>query len=234
MAKPGNGWSSVEKREQDGLLKVRYDTPHGPLFETSKFTVDRTWRVIEFPAKRAEDLPALGGTHGETGEIVVAGGIHPGQLRRFAPDQRAAGLTAALGDPGDDVAPRLHVQDAGRVVIQEKQGFRTLNHQVVHAHGHQIDADGAMVSAGDGDLELGAHAVGGGHQDGIGISRGAQVEQGAKTAEAGGHARTVRGFRQGFDRVDKSRAGVDIDAGLFVTETAYLFLPPRDVLNWRG
>ncbi len=48
----------TEKREGD-LLKERYETPRGPLFQTSKYTVDRTWRVLEFPAKTADDLPAL-------------------------------------------------------------------------------------------------------------------------------------------------------------------------------
>jgi len=46
--------------EQSGdLLRRRYDTPHGPLFEGFKYTIDRTWRRVEFVAKRAEDLPAL-------------------------------------------------------------------------------------------------------------------------------------------------------------------------------
>jgi hypothetical protein len=49
----------VTEQEADGLRKVRYDTPHGPLFEAFKYTADRTWRRIEFAAKRAEDLPAL-------------------------------------------------------------------------------------------------------------------------------------------------------------------------------
>jgi len=48
----------TEKKEGD-LLKRRYETPHGPLFDTNKFTIDRTWRTIEFLAKKPEDLPAL-------------------------------------------------------------------------------------------------------------------------------------------------------------------------------
>ena len=47
-----------EERAGD-LLKRRFDTPYGPLFEVHKFTVDRTWRCVEFLAKKAEDLPAL-------------------------------------------------------------------------------------------------------------------------------------------------------------------------------
>jgi len=41
------------------LLRRRFDTPYGPLFEVHKFTIDRTWRRIEFLAKKPEDLPAL-------------------------------------------------------------------------------------------------------------------------------------------------------------------------------
>ncbi len=48
----------TEKRQGDTKQR-RYETPHGPLFETSKFTVDKTWRVVEFAAKTADDLPGL-------------------------------------------------------------------------------------------------------------------------------------------------------------------------------
>jgi hypothetical protein len=56
------GWAGDVKVSQDregDLLRVRYDTPHGPLFETSRFTSDKTWRKVEFAAKTAGDLPAL-------------------------------------------------------------------------------------------------------------------------------------------------------------------------------
>ena len=47
-----------QEREGDEL-RVCYETPHGPLFETLRWTVDETWRTTEFLAKRPEDLPAL-------------------------------------------------------------------------------------------------------------------------------------------------------------------------------
>ncbi|KPK80515.1 MAG: hypothetical protein AMJ81_11960 [Phycisphaerae bacterium SM23_33] len=49
----------VSHRRQGDLERTRYDTPHGPLFATSKWTVDETWRTVEWPAKTADDLPAL-------------------------------------------------------------------------------------------------------------------------------------------------------------------------------
>ena len=48
----------VEERGED-LIRYRYDTPHGSLFQTVRLTVDKTWRTVEFAAKTADDLPAL-------------------------------------------------------------------------------------------------------------------------------------------------------------------------------
>lgn len=49
----------ISERREGDLLKLRFETPYGPLFETQKFTVDRTWRTVEFMAKTPEDLKAL-------------------------------------------------------------------------------------------------------------------------------------------------------------------------------
>lgn len=46
-------------REEGPFRKIRFDTPFGPLFQTDQFTVDETWRTVEFLAKKPEDLPAL-------------------------------------------------------------------------------------------------------------------------------------------------------------------------------
>jgi hypothetical protein len=48
----------TQTREGD-LRQRRFETPFGPLFEVEKYTVDRTWRTVEFLAKRPSDLPGL-------------------------------------------------------------------------------------------------------------------------------------------------------------------------------
>lgn len=40
-------------------IRICYETPHGPLYQTQQLTVDRTWRTVEFAAKTVDDLPAL-------------------------------------------------------------------------------------------------------------------------------------------------------------------------------
>ena len=52
-----------------------------------------------------------------------------------------------------------HVLAAGDVV-QEEQGLCAAADDVVDAHGHAVDAHGVVLVHQEGDLELGAHAVG--------------------------------------------------------------------------
>lgn len=47
-----------DRREDDEIVRV-YETPHGELVERYKFTVDRTWRKVEFPVKEQDDLRKL-------------------------------------------------------------------------------------------------------------------------------------------------------------------------------
>jgi len=54
-----------------------------------------------------------------------------------------------------------------------------------------------MQAGGDGDLELGADAVGGGDQDGVLEAGGLGVEQRAEAAQRGGGAGPGRSLGQG-------------------------------------
>ena len=71
----------------------------------------------------------------------------------------------------------------------------------------------------DGELELGADAVGRGDQQRVLETRRLQIEQAAEAAEIGVRARTRRRFRGGRDAIDQRVAGVDVDAGVLVGDT---------------
>ena len=131
---------------------------------------------------------ALGRTHREAGQVVVAGGIHAGHLGRLAADQRAAGEPAALGDAADHGRRLLHLQPAGGEIIEEEQRLGALHHQIVDAHGDQVDADGVVLPGLDRDPQLGADAVRGRHQHRVGEAGGLEVEQGAEAAQPAHHA----------------------------------------------
>ena len=99
--------------------------------------------------------------HAEAGQIHR---VPVAVLGHLAADQGAAGLAAPVGHPGHDRFDDGRQQPADADVVEEEQRIGALHGDVVDAHGHQVDADGVEAPGGLGDLELGAHAVGGRHQ----------------------------------------------------------------------
>ena len=118
-------------------------------------------------SRRGNSSPALGGADRKAGKVVIVGLIEPGHFGGLAADQRAARLPAAERDAGDHGGADFRLELAAGEVVEEEQRFGALHHQVVHAHGDQIDADRVVAAGFDGDLDLGADAVIGGDQDRI-------------------------------------------------------------------
>ena len=165
---------------------------------------------------------ALHRAYGKSGEVVVSWRVHPRHLGRLAADQRASGLAATRGDAGDDVPSCGDDELSGGEVVEKEERLRTLDDQVVDAHGDQIDTDAVMPVGGNGDLQFGADSIGGGNQDRIAIAGSLEVEQRAEPAQARGRATARRCRRQGLDGLDQGRARIDIDAGLAVAAGAIL------------
>ena len=100
-----------------------------------------------------------------------------------------------------------------RDVVEEEQRLGPLAHQIVDAHGHQIDPDGVEPPELLGHQCLGAHAVGPGHQDRLAVAVGVQGEQPAEVAEPAEHLGTEGGGHQGLDQIDGTLTGLDVHAG---------------------
>ena len=66
----------------------------------------------------------------------------------------------------------VYVEFASGVIIEKKKGFGADHQHVVDAHGHQILADEVVAVVVDGDFQLGADAIGTGHQDGFFVALG--------------------------------------------------------------
>jgi hypothetical protein len=49
----------VSRRREGDLSRTLYETPHGSLEAVDKWSVDEVWRTIQWPARSADDLPAL-------------------------------------------------------------------------------------------------------------------------------------------------------------------------------
>ena len=160
----------------------------------------------------------FGGTDRKARQIVIALLVEAGHLGGLAPDQRAAGFPAALGDPRDDRGGRLRIELAAGEVVQEEQRFCTLHHEVVDRHRHEVNPDTAMQAGLDRNLDLGANAIGRGDQNRILEAGRLQVEQSAETADFGLSAGSRRGADHRLDEIDQAIAGVDIDARIRISQ----------------
>ena len=107
---------------------------------------------------------ALDDADGEADEVELARLHGAGVLGHLAADERAAGLPAALGHAVDELLDVVGVELADGDVVEEEQRLGALAHEVVDAHGHEVDADGVEPAGGLGDQRLGADAVGRRHE----------------------------------------------------------------------
>ena len=107
-----------------------------------------------------DDLLLIHNTHGEACQIVLVHRHQAGVLGSLAANQGRAGLDTALGHTAHDLGNFLGNVLAAGDVVQEKQGLCAHADNVVDAHGNGVDADGVVLVHEDGQLHLGAAAVG--------------------------------------------------------------------------
>src|SRR5438309_2078379 len=151
----------------------------------------------------------------EAGEIVFVPGEGVRMLGRLAADQRAAGQLATRSDALDDLRRNAHVELFADVVVEEEQRLSTASENVVDAHRHEIDAHRVVPLPLEGELELGADAVGSRHEHRVTVFL-RDLAQRAETADAGEHLGPQRAPGERLDRLDQRVAGLDVDAGVAV------------------
>ena len=153
----------------------------------------------------------------EAGQVVFAGRIHVGHLGGLAADQRATGQFATARDAADHADRGIDIELAGGEIVEEEQRLGTLHQHVVDAHGDQIDADRVVAIEHLRQFQLGADAIGAGHQHRLPVAAG-QFEQRAESAESGHDFLAERARNQRFDALDDFLAGIDVHAGGAVGE----------------
>ncbi|MNT00431.1 hypothetical protein D3C72_1348640 [compost metagenome] len=157
----------------------------------------------------------------KAGHVVVFAVVHARHFSGFTAHQSTARLLTAFGDTGDHAGRGVHVQFAGGKVIQEEQRLSALNHQIVHTHCNQIDADGVVSFQVHRQTQLGAYAVGTGNQYRLAVFL-RQRTQGAKTAQTTHHFRAAGLFNYTFDAVYQCIASIDIDTCVFIAERGFV------------
>ena len=164
-----------------------------------------------------DDPAAFHHADAEPCQVVVATLIESGHLGGLAAYQRAAGQFAAAGDALDDPLGHIHVERTGGVVVEEQERLGAGDQHVIDAHGHQILADAIVPVVVDGELQLGADAVGAGDQDGLAVFLG-EPGQSGEAAEPGQLLRAARRLGGGSNASDQFVAGLDIHPGVAVSQ----------------
>ena len=119
---------------------------------------------------------------------------------------------------------QVRIVAAHRHVIQENQRLSARAETVVDRHGDQVDAHGRVPAGGEGQLELGADAVGRGHQHRVAIGARKQADlvvQPEKTGESVlpvDHARRIRAPQERPDPRNRLRVGLEIHPGRAIVQ----------------
>jgi len=119
--------------------------------------------------------------------------------------------------PGDHLLGDAHLQLAGGEIVEEHQRFGAAHHEVVDAHRDEIDADRVVLVGHEGQLQLGADAVGAGHQHRL-LVAGGNGTQARETTQPAFDFGTVGAAHVGLDPFHQLVTRVDVDAGVSVTE----------------
>src|SRR2546426_3954411 len=151
----------------------------------------------------------------EAGAILLVPWERVRMLGRLAADQRAAGQLATRSDALEDLRRNAHIELFADVVVEKEQRLSPTNENVVDAHRHQIDAHRVVPLQLEGELELGADAVGSRHEHRVTVFL-RDLAQRAETADAGEHLGPQRAPGERLDRLDQRVAGLDVDAGVAV------------------
>ena len=148
----------------------------------------------------------------ETGEVVLAIGIEARHLRGFAAKERATVVLATTGESLDDLSRDVGLQRPGREVVEKEQWPGPLDEDVVDAVVDQVDANRLVRIGEKRDFQLGADAVGAGHENRCLGPERIEPEQPAERADFREHAWRERRLRQCLDAADGLVAGVDVNA----------------------
>ena len=211
-----------------GALPSRFVEPAAGPFEQRPA---RQRVAVAAKTRTRETDDAVAGTHGrgqqtralhhayrEADEVELARLHDVGVLRHLTAEQRAPRGATPMGDTGDDLVDDLGHELAHRDVVEEEQRLRALHRDVVDRHRDQVDADRVEPAGGARHLRLGAHTVGGRHEERLAHLRPVEREEPPEAADVTDDLGSERGTDVSLDDLDGPLAGGDVDAGPRVGE----------------
>ena len=107
-------------------------------------------------------------------------------------------------------------------IVEEEQRLCTAAGDIVDTHGNAVDANGVVLVHQERQLELGAHAVRAGNQNGVCHALELGAEQAAEAAERTHNALGKGAFFHRLHQLDRFIACGNVNAGSLVAfRTAY-------------
>ena len=121
--------------------------------------------------------------------------------------------------PGDHAARRRRRPACRRRSSRGRTAARRRRQAVVDAHGDQVDADRVVPPGQEGQLELGADAVGARHQQRLAVAAWAARTGRRSRPDRRCTSGRMRALHVRLDALDQLVARVDVDAGVAVGES---------------
>jgi hypothetical protein len=156
-----------------------------------------------------EHRVGLDDAHPGRGEVVVAFGHQAGMLGGLAAQERTTGLDAAVRDAFDQFGDNFGNNLADRDVILQKQRLGAADNEVVDHHGHQVTAQGVVLTHGLRDRDLRADTVGRRREYRFAIVT-LELEESGKTTETAHDLRAQRAFGVRSKQFHGPLAGIDV------------------------
>ena len=144
-------------------------------------------------------------------EVVVGGLVEPGQLRRLTAGQRHLVRAAPARDARDDRGDHLGHELTGGDVVQERDGRRAVDEDVVDAVVHQVLAHRVVNAGTDRHEHLRPHAVGGQDQDRAGEAL-RDAHHATESADGAERQRSAGRCHQGADAPLRLLSRVEVHA----------------------
>ena len=172
--------------------------------------------VAGFDFGAVDDFLAVHDADAETSHVVFANLVEAWHFSSFTADEGAVGLHTAVSHAFDNLSQLVWRKLADCHVIEEEQWFCTADEDVVDAHGNGVDADGVVLVHVEGQLQLGADAVGAADEHRFFVLGLVEGEQAAEAAEPANHFWTLGLFDIRFNQFNGSIACINIDTGIFI------------------
>src|ERR1700730_878546 len=180
-------------------------------------------RITGIDPCAVDDRTLLNHAHAEPGEVVIVTRVDARHFGGLTTDQRRSRLDAAFGDTSDYRLRDVDSQLPCRVVVQKEEGLRSLDDNIVHAHGDQVNSNGVVATGVDREPKFCADAVRARNEHGLLVACG-DFHQGAEAADAREDFGALRAPNDWLDALDELIARIDVDTGVAVGNSS---------VNWR-